>query len=227
MNNKFFKKKEGSRYSQFIELEKPFLGKLPDKRYEQTYFKQVRIHMDYHFELDNHYYSVPYYLSGELVECRYTQATVEILHHNKRIASHARSYLKNKVTTLTEHMPPAHKAHHDWKPTTFLAWAKTVGSGAENAASAISHNKKHQDQIYRLYLGFKQLAKNYGNDRLNKACLRAIAVNSICYQSISSILKTNLDQQEFIEEVKSKEITNHENVRGSNYYKKLINEGEI
>ncbi len=101
LNYKRFQKKNGSRYSQFIELDQPALRQLPKKRYKLAYFKQLTVSKDYHIELEHHYYRVPYQYAFEVVECRYTQTTVEILHHHKRIAFHIRNYVKGEVTTLS------------------------------------------------------------------------------------------------------------------------------
>ena len=39
------------------------------------------------------------------------------------------------------------------------------------------------------------LAEKYSNDRLEAACLRAVAYDNYAYKAISNILKNNLDQQ--------------------------------
>jgi transposase len=59
---------------------------------------------------------VPSRLIREEVEARITDATVEILHKGSRVASHARSLLKNSHTTINEHMPSAHRRYAEWTP---------------------------------------------------------------------------------------------------------------
>ena len=54
-------------------------------------WKTVRANIDYHIEIDRHYYSVPYQLAGQQLEARYTATTVELFQDGKRVASHARS----------------------------------------------------------------------------------------------------------------------------------------
>lgn len=88
LNHKPFQKRQGSRYQQFIELEKENLIPLPKSAYELATLKYQTVPSDYHVRLDKHYYSVPYTLVGETVLCRYTQTTVEILHKNQRKATH-------------------------------------------------------------------------------------------------------------------------------------------
>jgi transposase len=45
---------------------------------------------------------------------RVTATTVEIFHRGVRVASHARSYRRGMHTTVADHMPAAHRAHHGW-----------------------------------------------------------------------------------------------------------------
>src|SRR4028118_1517526 len=40
----------------------------------------VRPNIDYHVEIDRHYYSVPFQLVGQQLDARYTAMTVEIFH---------------------------------------------------------------------------------------------------------------------------------------------------
>ena len=57
-------------------------------------FKSARVNIDYHVELDGHYYSVPHALVGETVELRITATTMEVLHGSKRVAAHALNPLR-------------------------------------------------------------------------------------------------------------------------------------
>ena len=84
----------------FAELDRPALKPLPAEAYVLAHWKLVRANIDYHVDIERHYYSVPYQLVGQQLEARYTATTVEIFHRGIRVASHARSYV-------------AHKAHHD------------------------------------------------------------------------------------------------------------------
>jgi len=68
LNAKPFKKMPGSRQSWFEEIERPALRPLPLARYEFATFSKAKVHIDYHIQVDYHYYSVPYQLVGETVE---------------------------------------------------------------------------------------------------------------------------------------------------------------
>ena len=70
INARPFKKMDGSRRSLFEELDRPALRPLPAERYEFAIWKQAKVNIDYHVEVDRHYYSVPYQLVGEVLDVR-------------------------------------------------------------------------------------------------------------------------------------------------------------
>ncbi len=55
-------------------------------------------------------------LIREIVEARITSATVEVFHKGQRVASHAFSAVRSRHTTITEHMPSAHRRYAEWTP---------------------------------------------------------------------------------------------------------------
>src|SRR3970040_295027 len=63
--------------------------------------------IDYHVEVDHHFYSVPYQLMHEHVEARFTQTTVELFFNGRRRASHARLPGRGRFSTQLDHMPRA------------------------------------------------------------------------------------------------------------------------
>jgi len=76
LNDRPFRKREGSRRSLFESLDKPVLRALPAERYEYGDWETHRVNIDYHVEFDNHWYSVPYLLTQQEVEVRATATIV-------------------------------------------------------------------------------------------------------------------------------------------------------
>lgn len=66
LNNRKFQKMDGTRRSLYETIDRPALKPLPVVPYQYAECKKVRVNIDYHIEIDNHYYSVPY----QLVESR-------------------------------------------------------------------------------------------------------------------------------------------------------------
>ena len=217
LNNRPFKKLKGSRKEWFDLFEKNELLKLPVSRYEYAEWKIAKVNIDYHVELKGHYYSVPHEHRQKKVNIRHTPRTVEIFLNNRRIASHVCDRRIGKHTTIPEHMPRSHRAYLEWTPTRIIQWAGSIGPSAKQIIQDILETKPHPEQGYRSCLGIIRLGKHYGNDRLEKACQRALKIKGKSYRSVCSILESNLDQQS-LGEPSAVEVISHPNIRGSSYY---------
>jgi transposase len=220
LNQRPFKQLPGCRRSQFEQLDQPILRALPSQPYQYTEIKQARVHIDYHVEYGKHYYSVPHHLVKQSVEIQAADSVVAVYHQGRRVASHARSFVKGGHTTCAEHMPRSHRSMQEWSPERFLRWAGEIGSETHTLVNILLQQKRHQEQNYRSILGLLQLAKKYGRDRLNQACGRALLIGSPKRHSVESILKQGIDQTplETTEEQLSLHLDHHENVRGEDYY---------
>ena len=67
-NDSKFQKMDGSRRSRYETLDRPALKPMPSVPYQYAECRKVRVNIDYHVEVDSHYYSVPYQLRKEQVE---------------------------------------------------------------------------------------------------------------------------------------------------------------
>src|SRR5262245_50947126 len=86
-------------------VERPALRPLPSEPFVYGEWKiGLRVNIDYHVDVDHHYYSVPHALVHEQVDARVAAMTVELFHHNKRVAAHPRSWTRGHHTTVSEHM---------------------------------------------------------------------------------------------------------------------------
>jgi len=218
LNQRPFRKMPGSRQSLFEEIEKPALQPLPATRHSPAEWKKARVNIDYHVELAQHYYSVPYALAGQEVEIRYTPATVEIFFQHRRVASHRRSDTPRQHTTVSEHMPKSHREYGEWSPSRIIAWAQVSGEATASVVKAILDRREYPEQGYRSCLGILRLGRQYTPARLELACRRAVALGTYSYRSIQSILERGLDSQPVPEERQQPVIQAHEYLRGKKYY---------
>ena len=218
LNDRPFRKREGSRRSLFESLDKPALRALPTERYEYGDWETHRVNIDYHVAFDHHWYSVPYQFTQQEVEVRATAATVEIFHRGLRVASHARSQAPHVATTVTEHRPKAHQRHLEWTPSRLVDWAKTIGPATAELFDCIIASKRHPEQGYRSCLGILRLSKQYTTQRVEAAARRAIALHACSYPSIKSILQCHLDSQAIEPAAEPKPPLQHPNIRGSEYF---------
>src|SRR5215475_3915525 len=194
LNHRPFKKLPGSRHSQFLTYEQPALKPLPAIPYEYAEWRHARVHLDYHLEIEGHFYSVPHRFVRQAVDVRLTATTIEVFHKGERIATHRRSSRKGSHTTLAEHMPKAHQRHLEWTPGRFLNWAQTIGPATRTLVQHLLEHRAHPEQGYRSCLGLLQLAKRYSAPRLEAACQKAISLGAFTRRSVASILAHGLDQ---------------------------------
>lgn len=206
-----------SRRSLFEEIEYPALKPLPAKPYEFAEWKKCRPGLDYHVEIDKHYYSVPFTLIGQEMWARYTAQTVEVFHRDKRIAAHMRSYAQRAHTTLPDHMPSSHRRYRDWTLERIKQEASAIGPLTSALVEVILRERPHPEQGFRSCRGIITLAGSYGRERLEAACERALAIGARSYTNVKSILITRLDRKRPEQAADGPAIT-HNNIRGTDYY---------
>lgn len=220
LNDRPFQKLEGCRRSMFEAVDAPALRPLPAVGYQYADWRKVRVHIDYHVQVDKHYYSVPYQLVKEELDARMTATTVELFRKGKRVASHVKSPRKGGFTTLVEHMPASHRHYAQWTPERLVRWAEEAGGQTAALITAVLEGRPHPQQGFRSCLGIMGLGKSYGQGRLEAACSRALALGTTSYKSIQSILKTGLDSQPLPAQAdRQLELSiDHDNIRGPGYY---------
>jgi len=217
LNDRAFQKLPGSRASVFADIDVPALRRLPASRYEYARFKSVRVHVDYHVEIDGHRYSVPHALVGSALDARLTTHAVELLHRGNRVALHVRSDRRGGFTTVEAHMPAAHRAHRQWTPQRLIHWGLTIGVATGTLTEQLLVRHKHPEHGYRSALGLLSLAKRYGKDRLEAACAIALSLHSCYYRTVRDILMNGRDR---IEQTAGTDwrSPSHEHLRGARSY---------
>ena len=218
LNNKPFQKLPGSRKSAFESMDRPALNPLPSQPYQFAEWKKATVNVDYHIEVHRHYYSVPHALIKKKIDVRITNNTIECFYKSKRVASHIRSHHKGRHSTVKEHMPKSHQKWAEWTPQRFVRWAAKIGPHTQSLIENVLNSRAHPQQGFRSCLGILRLAKGYGNDRLEAACRRAVAIGGTSYRSVESILKHNLDQKPLPDQSSKNPPIEHINIRGARYY---------
>ena len=219
LNERPFRKLPGCRRAAFETLDRPVLHPLPMTPYQWAQWKTCTANIDYHIEVDEHYYSVPHPLVRQEIEVRLTRSSVECFVKGRRVAVHPRSYRKGQHSTLPEHMPASHRAHAEWNPGRMLNWATTLGPGTTDVVRYQLESRPHPEQGYRACLGLMRLARTYGKERMEAACTRAVVLGAKRYRSVASILKAGLDRQPLPDSSQPElPLPAHGNVRGSTYF---------
>jgi len=218
INAKVMKHLKQSRNDLFASLDRPALKRLPGERYQYAEWKRCTVAPDYHVEVDGHYYSVPFGLLRETVDARFTDVTIEVFHKGQRVASHMRSRVAHKHTTIPQHMPSSHRRYAEWSPARMLREAEKIGPATTALFEAIMKAKPHPEQGFRSCLGILSLVKSYGPERIEAAAKRGNDIGATTYGSIKSILQNGLDRAFAKSTIPDTSPIRHVNIRGRGYY---------
>jgi transposase len=209
-----------SRRQLFEELDRPALGALPVEPYVYAEWRRRRVGLDYHVDIEGHYYSVPHRLLREQVDARITARMVELFHRGERVAVHVRGGQRGRHSTQTEHMPKAHRRHAEWTIERISQEAAAIGPATAALTALILQSRPHPEQGFRACLGILRLRRSFGAARLEAACARGIEIGARSYGSVASILQHGLDRQPAPRPAQGGEELPllHPNLRGPGYY---------
>ena len=204
-----------TRRALFGQVDRPALQPLPATPYEYAEWKRCRVNLDYHVEIDKHFYSVPFRLLRQEVEARLTARAVEIFHRGKLAAAHPRGVRAHRSTTLAEHMPSSHRRYRDWTHERILREAAAIGDDTAALVGVILRSRPHPGQGFRSCIGILRLAGRYDAERLDAACAKALALGTRSCGPVAAILKNARESRRQEPDPPS---LLHENIRGSGYY---------
>jgi transposase len=207
-----------SRRDLFLELDRPALKELPAEPYQYAEWRVRRVGLDYHVDIDGHYYSVPHRLIREQLDARITERAIELFCKGERVAVHMRGAGRGRHTTISEHMPSAHRRYAAWTIERIGIDAAAIGPSTAKLTSIILESRPHPEQGYRACIGILRLARHYGAERLEAACNRGLEIGARSYSSIQSILKHSLDRRPPRPAAQRELLLDHPNIRGPRYY---------
>jgi len=178
----------------FHGFEKETLRALPEKRWDPVSYRECRVASDWRIQFDKAFYSVPHAYIGEKVLVMADSLTVVIFFKGSEIARHPRAkhpwqYLRN-----TDHAPVHPERYMSTTRATLLSQATRLGEAVHDVAQRIL-----ADMVVdglRPVRGLLRLANNCGASRLDKACHRALKMDTVTYCSVKNILANHLEEQE-------------------------------
>jgi transposase len=217
-NNTKLTNRPYSRRALFEDIERQTLHPLPTFPYEFKRQQHATIAINGYVCLkeDKHYYTVPYQYIGKKVKLLYTTTHVEIFYNYSSLAIHQRDRKPYGYTTNIEHLASTHKYLTEWNPERFIKWAQSIDESVKEFIIRLMESKSHPEQSYKACQGVLGYERKVGRERLINACKRAIEYENYSYHSIKIILENKYDQLTYPELLK--EIPQHENIRGENYY---------
>ncbi|MCJ7622739.1 MAG: IS21 family transposase [Anaerolineaceae bacterium] len=215
LNNKVMKAVQQSRYQEFVEIDKPNLRPLPERRYEYAHIKTAKVNIDYHIEYDKHFYSVPHTLLQQKVDVRATERMIEIFYKGEPVATHPRNFQPGRYATLRQHMPSNHQFMQDISTGRFIRWANAIGPQTTKMVKATLNSRTYPEQAYRTCLGILNLVEKYNKPLLEQACQSVFEAKVYSYKAVKQeldFLKKKVNQPGV------ESLPSHENIRGAQYY---------
>ena len=120
---------DSTRWERFEAEEAHLLGSLPDARFEEVEWKELKAGRNYHVTADYQRYSVPYALAGRLLRVRLTSTRISVFDGTEIVCEHRRlAGRKGQYSTLSEHVPPQHRTIDGlWSRDWFIDRARSFG----------------------------------------------------------------------------------------------------
>jgi transposase len=223
VNNRPFKKRSGSRESYYREIEKPTLKPLPAVRYcYREWHTKIMVGQDHHVLIHGHSYSVPFQYARVEVEVASDANMIEVFHKGQIIARHCRSYLVDGRTTLRDHMPPKYQHYFDsYDREKLLNKTKEIGPNIYTWAKSIFSLKGRPPRtLCNTVQGALILAREFGHQRIETICQRALLMNIHSYKQLRSMLVNGADRIPLpIQGINQSHLPqHHENIRGAEYF---------
>lgn len=210
-----------SREELFQELDRPALKPLPQHAYEFGQWRlSVTVPQDYHVSFDGQSYSVPYRYVAAQVRIRGTSRVVEVFHRHESfpIATHLRRKTPSGVTTIPEHQPESHRAYAQDQGAEMIVWAERSGPSISRFLK--THIEEHRRPLISITAGksLKTMARQYGVERLEAACNRALSIPTSSVKSVRSMLDRGIESAPLRGGAANEPLPTHEHVRGAKAY---------
>ncbi|MGH3261950.1 MAG: Mu transposase domain-containing protein, partial [Trebonia sp.] len=165
-----------TRFERFTAEEALLLSPLPDERFEQVQWKELKVGRNYHVTADYQHYSVPYALAGRLLRVRLTVSRVTVFDGQQVVAEHRRKGgRRGQYSTDPVHVPPQHQGIDGlWSRRWFTDRAAAFGPATVTVIEQILD--RHQIEAQG-YLDCQNILSTLGKSKKQKleaACQQLI-----------------------------------------------------
>ena len=127
--------------------------------------------MNYHVQVEKHFYSVPWSFAGKRVDVQIFDDVVDIFSAGEHIASHLKKPGNMQYSTDPEHVPAKHQdLATKWDRGRIESWAQSIGAATYELIRQMFHARQVEAQAYNSALGVLSLSKKYSRSLLEQAC---------------------------------------------------------
>jgi len=186
-----------------LELLKP----LPSGVFDMPIWTDAQVHRDHHFVVAGNFYSVPTIHIGAQVQIRVGLKTVQAYVNHALIKTHVRNYGRGQWETDPNDYHDSAKYYLENTASVCIETAKTIGQATEEMVTKVLADSSRTS--LRKAQAILRLVEEYGNERLEDACLRAILFDNYTHQSLKKILVDGLDKKD-TKTFSTKRPANHE-----------------
>jgi transposase len=174
----------------FAQEEKAALNQLPAKNYSFCSWITRKVNNNCHLCFDCNFYSVPYEFVEKEVSLQVSDKIIKIYGNNELIATHLRLSGKGNFSTNNAHYPSYKIKTKTEFQFTYRRKMEEIGPYALQFFDQllIEQGNYWGKPIY----GILKLKEKYCNEKIEKACMRALTFGSLKYQTIKSICEKGL-----------------------------------
>lgn len=174
----------------FHERERAALQPLPPQAWERALWTSARVHSDCHLRAGGAWYSVPYRYVGQQLDVRLGERLVSIYDGATAVATHPRR--SQGRATRTEHYAPAGQAFLQRAPHACVEQARQVGVATGALVQALL--EPYLLARLREAQALLRLRDRYPDERLERACRRALDEGDGRVRTVRGILERGFDE---------------------------------
>ena len=176
----------------FAAIEQHTLQPLPVGPFELTSWSRPKVGPDIHVKVGKALYSVPWRFIGQHLDARLSDTQVQMFLAGELVKTHIVAADKGRMTDYSDY-PPEKIAFHMRTPTWCRTRAAEIGPGAVTLIDELLE----VNALFRLRAaqGVLGLADKNTPERLENACLLAMAVGDASYKTVKGILTVGTDRQ--------------------------------
>lgn len=166
-----FRGRKTTRRQLFVESEAEALRPLPQQRWSYSTWRTAKAGVNYHVQVEKHFYSVPWSFAGKRVDVQIFDDVVDIFSAGERIATHLKKPGNMQYSTDKEHVPAKHQdLATKWDRGRIESWAQSIGAATYELIRQMFHARQVEAQAYNSALGVLSLSKKYSRSLLEQAC---------------------------------------------------------
>lgn len=170
--------------------EKSKLNPIPFKEYDFSTWITRKVNSNCHISFDCNFYSVPYSFISKEVTLQVSDKVIRIYGNNELLATHLKLNSRGEFSTNPSHYPKYKVQTKTELQFMYRSKMQEIGPYALKFFDLIFENC--QNYWGKPIYGVLKLKEKYGNQVIEKACMRAVTFNSVKYQTIKNICENGL-----------------------------------